>query len=95
MKRNAYQTLVRPILTEDSMADSSLREPQYVFQVSVDANKIEIARAVEEAFSVRVKKVNTLRQAGKPKTMRGRHGYRAERKKAFVTLEEGQSIDLF
>jgi large subunit ribosomal protein L23 len=95
MKRSAYETLIRPIITEDSMADSQLREPQYVFQVSIDANKIEIARAVEEAFNVRVKNVNTLRQAGKPKTMRGRHGYRAEKKKAFITLEEGQSIDLF
>ena len=90
-----YTTLVRPIITEDSMANASLREPQYTFRVAIKANKIQIAKAIEEAFGVRVKSVNTLRQSGKPKRMRGSNGYRPDHKKAFITLEEGQTIDLF
>lgn len=94
MTTNAYTVLVRPLITENSMAGAALKEPQYTFRVSIRANKIEIARAVEDAFNVRVKKVNTLRQFGKPKRLRGRLGRRADYKKAFVTLKEGQSIDL-
>jgi len=74
---------------------ANLEEPQYVFQVAIDANKVQIIRAVESAFGVRVKGVNTLRAKGKPRRMRGFLGRRADTKKAFVTLEKGQSIDLF
>ncbi len=95
MSPSPYITLIRPIITEDSMSNATLREPQYTFRVAIKANKIEIARAVEEAFGVRVKSVNTLRQSGKPKRMRGRSGLRPDYKKAFVTLQEGQTIDLF
>ena len=95
MKLSPYQVLIRPVITEDSTRIATLREPQYSFLVNVQANKIAIARAIEEAFNVRVKSVNTLRQRGKPKRMRGHLGRRPECKKAFVTLEEGNTIDLY
>jgi len=62
--------------------------------VSLDATKEEIASAVEELFKVKVVKVNTLIQKGKTKRFRGRPGKRNDVKKAVVTLEEGQSIDI-
>ena len=97
MNANPYNILVRPIITEDSTAGAAMSEPQYVFQVALAANKIEIARAVEQAFGVRVKDINTLRLKGKFKSQsRGRRpGKRPDVKKAFVTLEAGQTIDLF
>lgn len=91
-----YDIILRPVITEDSTQGAERKNPQYVFQVAREANKIEIARAVEEVFGVQVKNVNTLVQQGKPKRMRGRmEGRRPTVKKAFVTLEEGQRIDLF
>jgi large subunit ribosomal protein L23 len=95
MKRSPYNILIRPVITEDSMDRTSLSEPQYTFLVARDANKIEIAQAVESVFNVRVKSVNTLLRKGKPKTMRGRHGRCADEKKAFITLEKGQTLNLF
>jgi large subunit ribosomal protein L23 len=95
MKASPYEIIVRPVITEDSMSGASRTETQYVFQVALGANKIAIARAVEEAFGVRVKTVNTLRQKGKSRTMRRHTGKRPDVKKAFVTLEPGQKIDLF
>ncbi|MFP4379818.1 MAG: 50S ribosomal protein L23 [Candidatus Sumerlaeia bacterium] len=93
--KSPYTVLIRPLITEDSMDRSSLDEPQYTFLVDMKANKIDIARAVEEAFNVRVKNVNTLRQRGKVKSLRRTRGKTPDRKKAFVTLEQGQTIDLF
>ena len=94
MKRDPYTVLIRPVITEDAMDRTSLREPQYTFRVAPDANKIEIARAIEAAFDVRVKCVNVLRQPGKPKRMRGHSGRSSGYKKAFITLEEGQRINI-
>ena len=86
---SSWNILIRPIITESSTAGAEMAEPQYVFEVMRSANKIQIARAVEEAFSVRVKNVNTLVQRGKPKSLRrGRlPGRRPDYKKAFITLE--------
>ncbi|HBF32980.1 TPA: 50S ribosomal protein L23, partial [Candidatus Sumerlaeota bacterium] len=72
-----------------------LASPQYSFLVDIKANKIEIARAVEQAFGVEVVGVNTIRSKGKVKTMRRHTGKRADFKKAFVTLKPGSQIDLF
>ena len=94
MKANPYDILIRPLITEDSMHGAELAPPQYTFLVDPRANKIEIARAVEQAFGVRVKSVNTLRQLGKMRTMRRTTGRRSSYKKAFVTLEQGQTINL-
>ena len=82
----------RPLITEKAM--KCAEHNQVVFQVSLDATKPEIKKAVESVFGVKVNSVNTLRQSGKQKLFRGRKGVRTETKKAIVTLAEGQSIDL-
>jgi large subunit ribosomal protein L23 len=76
---------------------SRLREEgnKYLFSVVRDANKIDIKRAVQEIFNVKVKDVKTLVVHGKVKRMGAFEGKRPDWKKAVVTLEEGQSIDLF
>mgnify|MGYP001282466463 CR=1 FL=1 len=89
--------LVRPLVTEKN---TNLQENlnQYAFEVGRDANKIEIARAIEKKFNVRVSKVRTIVAKGKSKsqmTRKGRFaGYRADRKKAIVTLHKDDKIDL-
>ena len=63
--KTAYDIIRRPVITEQSMADTENKK--YVFEVSKDATKIEIAKAVEEIFGVKVIKVNTLNVTGKLK----------------------------
>ena len=88
----------KPVITERS---TELKEGhnRYVFRVSIDANKRQIKTAVEELFKVRVKDVRTAIYRGKPKTVLNRSGRFTGRgvnwKKAFVTLAEGDSIDIF
>ncbi len=91
-KERLYERIRRPIVTEKSTLGSE--HNQVAFQVPMDASKPEIKAAVEGLFSVKVKAVNTLRQKGKVKRFRGRLGKRADTKKAYVTLEEGHSIDV-
>ncbi len=67
----------------------------YVFEVPKDANKIEIRRAIEQLFDVTVKEVRTVRLPGKKKRLGRYEGYRPGLKKAYVTLAEGQSLELF
>ena len=67
---------------------------QVVFDVAIDATKVEIKAAVEALFSVKVKAVNTMVRKGKVKRFRGRIGTRNDVKKAIVTLVDGQSIDI-
>ena len=89
--------LIRPIITEKmtSMADAR----QYAFEVPISSNKIEITKAVEKKFSVKVTSLRTVRVKGKRKsqfTKRGRvEGFRKSWKKAIVTLKEGDKIDIF
>ena len=91
-----YTIIKRPILTE-KMTMLNERN-QYAFEVDINANKIEIARAIEMRFEVNVVSVRTQRYKGKRKvqlTRRGRFaGKRADWKKAIVTLKEGQTIDV-
>lgn len=95
MSRHPYEILVRPLLTEKASAGNDQKCPQYAFQVAINANKIQIRRAIEAAFSVDVLKVNTIRVLGKRKRLRSRkQGKRADWKKAVVTLREGQEINL-
>jgi large subunit ribosomal protein L23 len=86
----------RPILTEKMTSLAEQR--QYAFKVDIDANKIEIGKAIEKRFSVKVISVRTIRCRGKHKTQftkKGRfEGFRASWKKAIVTLDKGQNIDL-
>jgi large subunit ribosomal protein L23 len=87
-----YDTILAPMITEKATLLSE--QNKVVFQVAMGATKDEIATAVEELFKVKVTKVNTLIQKGKTKRFRGRPGRRSDLKKAIVTLQEGQSIDI-
>jgi large subunit ribosomal protein L23 len=92
--RNPRSIILRPLVTEKG---SRLREAgnKYMFSVVADANRIEIKQAVQEIFNVKVKSVKTMIMHGKVKRMGVFEGKRPDWKKAVVTLEEGQSIDLF
>lgn len=95
MSYHPYEILLRPILTEKASAGSDLKRPQYVFRVAIGANKVQIRRAVEAAFEVKVLGVNTVRVKGKRKRLRQREkGKRPDWKKAIVMLAEGQEINL-
>jgi large subunit ribosomal protein L23 len=87
-----YDTILAPLITEKATQLSD--QNKVVFKVALDSTKEEIALAVEELFKVKVIKVNTLIQKGKTKRFRGRPGRRSDIKKAIVTLQEGQSIDI-
>jgi large subunit ribosomal protein L23 len=91
-KERMYEVIRRPMVTEKSTMASE--HNQVAFEVAMSASKPEIKAAVEGLFSVKVKAVNTLRQDGKTKRFRGRLGRRSDFKKAYVTLEEGHSIDV-
>ena len=91
--KTVYDVIKKPIVTERSMADA--RERRYTFAVDKTANKVEIAKAVEELFNVTVKKVNTLNVKPKKKRVRYIAGYTRTWKKAMVTLAEGDTIELF
>ncbi len=93
--KTAYDIVIKPIITEQSMEEADNKK--YVFQVAEDANKIEIARAVEEIFGVKVAKVNTIRMAGKKKrTGAYPEGRRPSWKKAMVRLTpESKPIEVF
>ena len=87
-----YQVIRRPVVTEKSTLGSE--HNQVTFVVPLDASKPEIKAAVEQVFKVKVKAVNTLRHKGKTKRFRGQVGKRSDTKKAYVTLDEGHSIDV-
>lgn len=95
---NAYQVIIRPWITEE--ATSLMEQNQYVFEVAVESNKIEVRKAVEEIFGVQVQTVNTVNVKGKLRRRRTRHGitegYTKTRKKAIVTLTpDSKRIELF
>lgn len=87
-----YDVIVAPVITEKSTSLSE--QNKVVFKVAMDATKPQIKEAVEKLFDVKVKSVNTLVQKGKTKIFRGVRGRRSDVKKAVVTLEEGNSIDV-
>ena len=92
---NAYDVILRPVITEQSM--EAIADKKYVFQVAIDANKTEIKAAVEEIFGVKVAKVNTVRMQGKMKrTGAYPAGRRAAYKKAIITLTaDSKTIEFF
>ena len=92
---NAYDVILRPVITEQSM--ESVADKKYVFQVAIDANKTDIKAAVEEIFGVKVAKVNTIRMQGKVKrTGAYPAGRRAAYKKAVITLTaDSKTIEFF
>ena len=89
---NLFDTIRYPLVTEKSSRQGEGN--QIVFSVRNDATIPEIKAAFEFAFDVKVKAVNTLIQKGKEKRFRGRIGHRSDMKKAYVTLHEGQTIDI-
>ena len=94
MTKTAQDIILKPIVTEASM--DALQMNKYTFKVAKDANKVEIAKAVEELFGVKVAKVNTINVKGKMKRMGRYQGYRPDWKKAVVTLAEGEkTIEFF
>jgi large subunit ribosomal protein L23 len=93
--KTAYDIILRPIISEQSMEHTDLKK--YVFKVAKDANKIEIKKAIEEIFGVKVDKVTTTNVPGKKKR-NGAYpsGYTAEWKKAVVKLtESSKTIEFF
>ena len=82
--KTAYDIIIKPVITEQSM--EATEDKKYVFQVAIDANKVEIKKAVEEIFGVKVEKVNTIRMEGR----------RASWKKAMVKLTaDSKTIEFF
>ncbi len=88
------KVIIRPLLTEKNAALKE-NDNRVVFEVAPDANKIEIKKAVEEAFQVSVKSVNVLNVRGKLKRLGRKVGRRRDWKKAIVTLKEGSTIEFF
>lgn len=97
---NSYDLLREPVISERSMEQFFDRQGneihKYTFKVPVTANKVEIKKAVEEVFGVKVAKVNTIKVIGKLKRMGRYEGRRASYKKAIVTLEkDSKTIEFF
>lgn len=90
----AQDIIIKPVVTEQSM--DGMVDKKYTFEVARDANKIEIAKAVEELFGVKVADVNTLNCRGKKKRMGRFEGLTPARKKAVVTLtSDSKTIEFF
>ena len=93
--RDATTVLLRPVISEKSY--SLMNERVYVFVVDPRATKVDVRRAVEQSFGVRVDKVNTLNRKGKATRNRRTNtvGHRPNTKRAIVTLADGDRIDIF
>ena len=87
-----YDVILSPVITEK--ATNASEHSKVIFKVAMHATKPQIKEAVERLFDVKVKSVNTLRRQGKWKIFKGRRGQQSDSKRAIVTLEEGQSIDV-
>ena len=90
----AQDIVIRPIITEKAM--QGITAKKYTFEVAKDANKIEIAKAVEELFNVSVEKVSTVNVRGKLRRQGRNQGYTRAWKKAYVTLKpDSKDIEFF
>jgi large subunit ribosomal protein L23 len=87
-----YDVILSPVITEKATAASE--HNKVIFKVAPHATKPQIKEAIEKLFDVKVKSVNTLNRRGKWKSFRGRPGLQSGSKRAVVTLEEGQKIDV-
>ncbi len=91
---NAYDVIIKPVLSEKSY--KGIADKKYVFVVDKRADKIQIKNAVEEAFGVKVEKVNTVNVHGKFKRQGRSEGYTSDYKKAYVTLSaDSDAIKFF
>lgn len=94
MVKTAQDIIIKPIITEKSM--EGIPNKKYTFRVADTANKIEIAKACEELFGVKVKKVNTISMKGRFKRQGRTGGYQSDWKKAIITLtEDSKTIEFF
>ena len=92
--KTAYDIILKPVITEASIAD--IQDKKYTFRVASDANKTEIAKAVEEIFGVKVEKVNTISMKAKTKRVRYVEGKTGAWKKAIVKLTaDSKTIEFF
>ena len=92
--KTAHDIILAPVITENSMM--GVANKKYTFKVATDANRVEIADAVEKLFGVKVEKVNTINVRGRWRRQGLHGGYTAASKKAIVTLKEGsKGIDFF
>jgi large subunit ribosomal protein L23 len=90
----AHDVIIKPIITEDSMA--RLAEKKYTFEVADGATKVDIKKAVEEIFKVKVEKINTISMKAKNKRVGYHFGKTSEWKKAIVTLTaDSKTIEFF
>ncbi len=90
--KSIYQVIKKPLLTEKG-AFLKENENKVLVEVDPDANKLEIKRAIEEIFKVRVEKVSTIKVPGKIRTYGRFKGRRPDRKKAVITLKKGEKLD--
>lgn len=94
MKTPAQNIILAPVITEASMAGIAMKK--YTFKVAKESTKVDIARAVEELFGVKVAKVNTMNVRGRYRRQGAHAGYTASSKKAIVTLkEDSKGIEFF
>ena len=91
--KTSYDIIKRPIITEKAalLAEKAV----YTFEVAKDANKVEIKKAIEEIFEVKVVAIRTVNVHRKPKRMSRYEGFKSAYKKAIVRLEPGQTIKAF
>ncbi len=90
----SHQVLLRPLVTEKGVHRAS-RNNQYAFEIHRDATKLDVKKAIEELFEVKVSKVRTQTRKGKIRRYRFRHGRTSDWKKAIVQLHEDHRIDFF
>jgi large subunit ribosomal protein L23 len=93
VNQDVYTIIKRPIVTEKSTLATE-RGNAYTFLVDMHANKVEIKKAIEKIFKVKVDKVRTQVRKGKPRRVRFTVGYQPNWKRAVVTLQEGQKIEI-
>ena len=92
--KTAYDIIIKPVITEQSM--EATEDKKYVFQVAIDANKVEIKKAVEEIFGVEVESVHTINRDGKVRRQGNSSGRTPSSKKAYVKLKENsKGIEFF
>lgn len=92
MKKDSYQTVFRPLITEKGLAGAAQLN-QYPFEVDLRASKADVKKAIEEIFSVHVRKVRTMTRHGKVRRSRYTQGKTREWKRAIVTIAPGETIE--
>lgn len=93
--RSPQDTIIKPVVTEKAVKLAK-SENKYTFYVNPKSNKIEIRKAVEDLFKVHVQGVNTANVRGKRRKIgRSPEGFRADRKKAIISLRPGDKIEIF